>query len=977
MEPADVAARVVIDLTSDDDGPDDVAIVEDPIRRWNNFAATAGHRLAPQSLHTTAAEHRQQFHGLPQEVIDLDAPQENNGSDQVVEELPRQGPADEVPYLQYGYEPHLADALEADWSFLDEPTMPFSAPTRVLTPAPSEISDADDCLRRALVMFPDIEHDHVRGLWDTADVTKFFTSRARYEEVIHKILAEDRYPRQPKAAQSQRKRKRSESPRALMAAADVETYMFPGRPCMCGFMMATAILKAEFPEMTGQYIYKATGDHTNLFPTFLALAKAREDYELGSTPAFGRGRIANRAYADGLVGVGGSRPDLRAELQAAKRHAGFLARQRAAERILKQKEAENIEVAKAAGAVAECQACFDEMPMNRQIHCDGVVAHFTCYTCAEAYIKAEVGQSRCRVLCTAGCGAGFAPAQINLLADKELLARLARIQQATDIRNAGIEDLEECPFCEYKAIIDVSVDEDSEFRCAAPDCSIVSCRKCHAASHLPQTCKEAEAERRLDGRHRIEEAMTAALVRHCNRCHQQFIKESGCNKMSCSACRNLQCYCCGETVTDYTHFENERVQAVVAAIDDAVARLDPGAQPAQAGVIAPNNGAGAGAAAQVPQRKKKCPLYDNVEERHKRDVEQAEQLARAAVLAENPSVTAEELAINLPVDRTQAAPAGQARAPARNLADPAREEQRRQREMARLERQQDAQEARVLHQEVRARQQEARARQQDARARQREAMLHARQERGQRHLNRLQLTFEERMNPNFVAPIVQRQEPQRQEQREAQQLRQQQQQGMLERQAEIQHQTRGARDLFNEQWPRNAGDAQFDMLRMPLFNGHRPPQRPNLINGELAGLVNDGDGNDLFAAPWHPRPAHNNGRPPDGHQAVFTFTNGRPGVTYMPTITMGAGRQNIPRHHHHVFGGHVGLGHNPLGAAHGVAEPAAMNVLGNVGPVPNHPPARPPPPHLGDGGFEVAERGLDRLDMLRRLRLEQTQQRRV
>jgi hypothetical protein len=54
-----------------------------------------------------------------------------------------------------------------------------------------------------------------------------------------------------------------------------------------------------------------------------------------------------------------------------------------------------------------------------------------------------------------------------------------------------------------------------------------------------------------------------------------------------------------------------------------------------------------------------------------------------------------------------------------------------------------------------------------------------------------------------------------------------------------------------------------------------------------------------------------------------------------------------------------------------------MNVLGNVGPVPNHPPARPPPPHLGDGGFEVAERGLDRLDMLRRLRLEQTQQRRV
>jgi TRIAD3 protein (E3 ubiquitin-protein ligase RNF216) len=946
MDPLDAAPRVVIDLTSDD-GLDDVAIIEGPVQKGISSAATAGDQLAPRTFHTPVAEQRQQFHGMPQEVIDLDTPRWNNDSDQAIEELLRPKPEDEENDPRYGFELPLVDALEPEWSFLDETIRPSAAPTRAVTPTPSEIPDADDCLRRALAMFPDIEHDHVRGLWNNADLNKFATSRGRYEEVIHKILAEDRYPRQPKTAQSDRKRKRSESPRTRTAATDVETYMFPGRPCMCGFMMATTILKADFQEMTNQYIYKTASDKVNLFPAFLALAKAREEYELGYPPAFGRGRITRRPYADDLVGEYGSRPDLRAELEAARRHAVYLARQRAAERALKQKEAENITVAKAAGAVAECQACFDEMPMNRQIHCDGVVAHFTCYTCAEAYINAEVGQSRCRVMCTAGCGAGFAPAQINLLADKELLARLARIQQATDIRNAGIEDLEECPFCEYKAIVDVGVDEDSEFRCEAPDCSITSCRRCHAATHLPQTCKEAEAERRLDGRHRIEEAMTAALVRHCNRCRQQFIKESGCNKMSCSACHNLQCYCCGETVTDYTHFENERVQAAVAAIDVAVAGGGPGAQQ---GAVAPNGGAGGAGAGPGPQRKTKCPLYDNVEERHKRDIEQAEKLARAAVLAENPNVTAEELAINLPADTTQATPANQRQAVhgvvhARPLAlapvDPVIVAQRRQRDFARF------------------------VRQQQAFARQQEQMLQVQQ------LNRLQLRFEERMNATFGAANLQQQQRQLQEEREAVHRRQQQLVARLQQQVDQMRRRREPQDLFQEQ--NNAANFQFDMLRMPLLNGQRPAQPPGLFHDGLAGPADAGDANNLFAADWPPRPAPNNGRIPGGPRTATTVANGRPEVIAWPGAAIQADRENIQRDHYGAFGGDLGPGHNELGHGQGIAERAVLN----FDPFPNDPLPLPPYAVNGELQLELAERRLDRIDMLRRLRLEQTQQRRV
>lgn len=44
---------------------------------------------------------------------------------------------------------------------------------------------------------------------------------------------------------------------------------------------------------------------------------------------------------------------------------------------------------------------------------------------------------------------------------------------------------------------------------------------------------------------------------------------------------------------------------------------------------------------------KKCPLYDNVEERHEREVKEAEAAARAQVLSENPEVSEEDLKIKV------------------------------------------------------------------------------------------------------------------------------------------------------------------------------------------------------------------------------------------------------------------------------------------------------------------------------------------
>ena len=55
------------------------------------------------------------------------------------------------------------------------------------------------------------------------------------------------------------------------------------------------------------------------------------------------------------------------------------------------------------------------------------------------------------------------------------------------------------------------------------------------------------------GRLTVEEAITAAKVRHCPSCKKSFIKESGCNKITCS-CGIKVCYLCQKKINDYSHF---------------------------------------------------------------------------------------------------------------------------------------------------------------------------------------------------------------------------------------------------------------------------------------------------------------------------------------------------------------------------------------------------------------------------------------
>lgn len=201
------------------------------------------------------------------------------------------------------------------------------------------------------------------------------------------------------------------------------------------------------------------------------------------------------------------------------------------------------------------QCCYGEEPFSGMTQC--CEGHLFCIDCARRNAENEVGRGRYRLLCMAGCNSEFPRREMLRFLDHKLLQALDKNEQEEVLRMADLEDLTKCPFCDYAAIC-APIEVDNQFACLNPECMqlpfilmskyhtdtntglMLSCRKCKQKTHIPMTCEEASKDGKLSYRHTLEEAMTEALVRTCKKCSNKFIKESGCNKMTCTRCRTMQ-----------------------------------------------------------------------------------------------------------------------------------------------------------------------------------------------------------------------------------------------------------------------------------------------------------------------------------------------------------------------------------------------------------------------------------------------------
>ncbi|OHF00534.1 ubiquitin-conjugating enzyme [Colletotrichum orchidophilum] len=489
---------------------------------------------------------------------------------------------------------------------------------RSITPSTAgmEVADGDKdaCAATVLSVFPDI---CLQYLEETATKVNHDPN-----QTIDSILSStENGAIYPKASRKKSlKRKRGESEDDEEKANLLRLYASPNRlkefdgPYI---NIAKMILKHEFPRVLQKCLLKIFSDKDNqLLPAYLVIDEAvwnlqngvRDgiplDFALKKTPTPPLDRSFEGEYLDNLIKTS-SADQKRAfeELVAARRVQKATHTKRAKAKLHAAKEAENFENAKAFGTVTDCGCCFGEFAVNRMVCCENEI-HVFCVDCARRNAETAVGLSKYELLCmsTDGCSAGFSRKERLKFIDDQLSAALDRIESEAVLRMAGIENLETCPFCPYAAEYP-SVDINKEFKCDNPECQLVSCRLCREETHLPRTCEEAASDGTEGARRQIEEAMSTALIRKCNKCGMAFVKESGCNKMTCTkqGCRNIQCYVCSKSC-DYDHFDD---------------RTRGGKQG-------------------------NCPLFDDVNVRHNEEVQNAEAKARQEILERHPSMKAKE-----------------------------------------------------------------------------------------------------------------------------------------------------------------------------------------------------------------------------------------------------------------------------------------------------------------------------------------------
>ncbi|KAI4202999.1 MAG: hypothetical protein LQ350_002216 [Teloschistes chrysophthalmus] len=96
----------------------------------------------------------------------------------------------------------------------------------------------------------------------------------------------------------------------------------------------------------------------------------------------------------------------------------------------------------------------------------------------------------------------------------------------------------------------------TRFQCRAPACSTLTCTTCFKPWRDPHTCCDSAA---VELRTTVEAARTEALKRTCPKCGLSFIKDSGCNKLTC-VCGYTMCYVCRQGLgleeggEGYSHF---------------------------------------------------------------------------------------------------------------------------------------------------------------------------------------------------------------------------------------------------------------------------------------------------------------------------------------------------------------------------------------------------------------------------------------
>ncbi|GAA6031163.1 hypothetical protein JCM8097_004035 [Rhodosporidiobolus ruineniae] len=202
--------------------------------------------------------------------------------------------------------------------------------------------------------------------------------------------------------------------------------------------------------------------------------------------------------------------------------------------------------------VFECPICAEEYYRGELIVActDG---HALCASCATQGSHAALENRDATLTCLAegGCEGTYLAEEAEKFLDERQMALLEKVRREKNVAILAGDGLLQCPFCPYAAVFE-DADDLTTLDCLNPDCAKRTCLSCKHLDHGDTPCALANPS----AVHVLEEQMSAAMIRRCGKCKTPFVKNTGCNLITCTTCAAKSCYLCQKLVNDvkYDHF---------------------------------------------------------------------------------------------------------------------------------------------------------------------------------------------------------------------------------------------------------------------------------------------------------------------------------------------------------------------------------------------------------------------------------------
>jgi len=106
--------------------------------------------------------------------------------------------------------------------------------------------------------------------------------------------------------------------------------------------------------------------------------------------------------------------------------------------------------------------------------------HLFCQSCVTSYVSTQLGEQNSDLHCidSSGCNMTFPDSELRRILPERLFNLFELIRLRRDIDQANLEGLEECPFCDFRVVMDADSEADKVLRCQNEECWTESCRKC-------------------------------------------------------------------------------------------------------------------------------------------------------------------------------------------------------------------------------------------------------------------------------------------------------------------------------------------------------------------------------------------------------------------------------------------------------------------------------------------------------------------